>query len=74
MPIISLRVSNEESKLIHEYTEINNLSLSKFVRDAILEKIEDDFNLDEQRLLNALNKAKNEKKYDHDEAWKILGV
>lgn len=74
MKTISLRVSDEDSKLIQSYVNINNLNLSAFVREAILDKIETDFNLDEERIAKARDMSKNEKIYDHTEVWDRLGV
>lgn len=72
MATISLRVSAEDDKLIREYASVNNLNLSDFIRQTILNKIEDDFKLDEERILAARKKAEKEKKYDHTEVWDIL--
>ena len=33
-----------------------------------------DLDLDEDRILYAFEKAKQEKTYDHTEVWKMLGV
>ena len=74
MSTISLRVSEEDSKLIRDYVTANNLNLSQFVREAILDKIVDDLQLDEERILLAREKAKTEKRYDHTEVWKMLGI
>ena len=74
MSAILVRVSPEDSKLIHEYASANNLNISQFIRDAVIDKIEDDLSLDEDRILNALNRSKIEKKYSHEEVWDILGV
>lgn len=74
MSTISARVSPEDNKLIHEYTSANNLNLSQFIRDAVVDKIEDDLSLDEERILNALNRSKTEKRYSHEEVWDILEV
>lgn len=74
MSTISLRLSDEDSKLIHEYVAANKLNLSQFIRETVLDKIEDDLQLDEERILNALKKAETEKKYDHTEVWKMLNV
>ena len=65
MTTISLRVNDDESKLIHDYVSVNQLNMSQFIRDAVLDKIENDLDLDE---------AKQEKTYDHTEVWKMLGV
>jgi len=39
-----------------------------------IHKIENDLDLDEDRILYAFEKAKQEKTYDHTEVWKMLGV
>lgn len=67
-------MSDEESKLIHEYVTANKLNLSQFIRETVLDKIEEDLQLDEQRILHALKIAENEKKYDHTEVWKMLDI
>ncbi len=74
MATISLRVNDDESKLIHDYVSVNKLNMSQFIRDAVLDKIESDFDLDEARILDALNKSEQENKYDYTEVWKMLGV
>ena len=74
MAIISVRVNEEDSKLIHEYVAANKLNMSQFIREAVLDKIEDDLNLDEERIVRALKAAEGEKKCDHTEVWKMLGV
>ena len=71
MTTISLRVNDDESKLIHDYVSVNQLNMSQFIRDAVLDKIENDLDLDEDRILYAFEKAKQEKTYDHTEVWKI---
>lgn len=74
MSTISLRINEEENKLIQEYVAINNLNLSAFIRETILEKIEEDLNLDEERILNSLQKIEEEKSFNHTEVWDRLGV
>lgn len=73
MKTISIRINDEDFKLLHEYVAINQLNLSQFVREAVMDRIEEDFALDEERILRAHERAKNEKKYDHTEVWKMLG-
>ena len=63
---ISLRLSDEDSKLIKDYAQINNMSISDLVRQAVIEKIENEIDLE------AYNKAlknfkKNPKTYTLDE-------
>ncbi len=74
MATISLRLSDEDYKLIREYVKANNLNMSNFVRESVLYRIEDDLNLDEQRILAALRKSESEKHYTHQEVWDELEV
>lgn len=53
---------------------VNDLNLSSFVRELILDKIEDDLALDEERIMNARARYEKEATYDHAEVWKKLGV
>lgn len=48
MSTISIRLSDDEAKLIREYTKINEINMSTFIRDLILDKIEEDLLLDEK--------------------------
>lgn len=45
MSVISLRIDNEEDKLIKEYAKANNISVSALFRNSVLEKIEDEIDL-----------------------------
>ncbi|MDD7385249.1 MAG: DUF6290 family protein [Actinomycetaceae bacterium] len=74
MSTISLRVNEQESKLIHEYVAVNQLNLSQFLRETILDRIENDLGMDEQRIVDARERAKTEKTYDHTQVWEMLGV
>lgn len=42
---ISVRLSEEDTKLIKTYAEINNISLSDLIRNAVIERIEDEYDL-----------------------------
>ncbi|MCV3471508.1 type II toxin-antitoxin system RelB family antitoxin [Campylobacter sp. CNRCH_2015_0338h] len=70
MRTISLRISDQEDILLKEYLAINNLQLSKFIRDTILEKIEDELNLDENKILISLKEAKKDNIYSIEEVFK----
>lgn len=74
MSTISLRVSDEENKLIQNYVSANNLNLSSFIRNLVLDKIEEDMKMDEDRILRARALMEKEKIYDHTEVWKELGI
>ena len=58
MNTISLRMNDDETKLLRDYVSVNNLNMSKFIRDLVLDKIEDDLSLDEEKILKAHEKSK----------------
>lgn len=72
--IISLRLNNDELKLIQEYVSINNLNMSSFIRDTIIEKIEDSLETDSKRIMTALKEVEKNELIDHEEAWKEIGI
>lgn len=45
MTIITLRINNEDEKVIKEYAKSKNISVSALFRNSVLEKIEDDIDL-----------------------------
>ena len=45
MMAISLRLSDEETTLIKKYAELNGLSVSELIRQSVLERIEDEYDL-----------------------------
>lgn len=70
---ISLRLSNEDSEIIKAYAELNGLSVSDLVRRAVLERIEDEYDL------KAYARAKeaylrNPKTYSLEEVERELGI
>lgn len=68
---ISVRLTDEEAQLIKRYAALKRLSVSDVVRNAVLEKIEDEFDL--KTALQALEEhKKNPVTYTHDEVKKIL--
>jgi predicted DNA-binding protein len=42
---ISIRVNEEESEIIRNYAKLNGKTVSEVMREAILEKIEDEFDI-----------------------------
>jgi uncharacterized protein (DUF1778 family) len=74
MGMITLRVSEDEEKLIKEYVSINNLNLSSFIRELVLDKIEEDLCLNEERILEAVNNARKERMIDSKEVWDKLVI
>ena len=46
MATISLRVNDRDSKLIRDYAKLKNSSVSDLMRNAIIEKIEDELDVE----------------------------
>lgn len=70
---ISVRLNERDTKLIKAYAEMNQISLSDLIRNAVLEKIEDEYDLE------CYNKAieehkKNPKTYTLEEVKEELGL
>lgn len=74
MASISMRVSDDEHRMIRDYAKVNNKSMSGLIRDAVLDLIEDGMLIDEERILRARDEALSGKYYEHEEVWKDLGV
>lgn len=60
-------------KIINAYAKFNNKTIAQVVKEVILEKIENEFDL------NELNKTieeyeKNSISYLSNEVWKMLGI
>lgn len=70
---ISVRLNGKDTKLIQTYAKMHNISLSDLIRNAVLEKIENEYDLD------CYNKAikkykKNPKTYSMEEIKKELNL
>lgn len=70
---VSLRLSDEEMLLIKEYAELNKMSVSDLIRRTVIERIEDEYDLN---MFNAAMKEyqKNPVTYSLDEVEKELGL
>ena len=69
---ISVRLSEEDTKLIKAYAEMNNTTLSDLIRNAIIEKIEDEYDL--KLVKDYLDKKEKMSFYSADEVEKELGI
>ena len=70
---ISLRLSEQDALLIKKYAEINGLSISELVRQAVLEKIENEFDIKAYK--DAMNQLKEDNMtYSLSEVEKKLGL
>ncbi len=70
---VSVRLSEKDELLIKKYAELNNISLSDLIRNAVIEKIENEYDL------KAYEKAveeykKNPKTYTLEEVKKELDI
>lgn len=74
MKTISLRLNDEDNKLIRNFAKINNLNLSEFIRNTLIDTIENSLKLDEERIKKAREKIKTEKTISSEDVWKDLGV
>ena len=75
MPTLSLRMEKEDLELLKEYSNINNLNMSSFVRNLILDKIYDEITEeDEKRILRRWENPKSEKNASAEEVFKRLGL
>ena len=77
MGSVSVRLNDDEYKLIHDYVKINNLNLSQFIREVVLDHIEDDLEMSKEfteKILAAKEEVRNGKVYTFDEARKELGI
>ena len=70
---ISVRLSDEDTELIKTYADINNISLSDLIRNAVLEKIENEYDLESYKKAIAEYK-KNPKTYTLEEVKEELGL
>lgn len=70
MVTISLRVDDRDNKLIRDYAKLKKMAVSDLMRNAIIEKIEDEVDLD------AFDRAfaDMEQTYSLDEVKKELGL
>lgn len=68
---VSVRLSEKDKSLIQAYADVHNISLSDLIRNAVLEKIEDEYDL--KCYEEAIKEyKKNPVTYSHEEVAKIL--
>lgn len=70
---ISLRLNNEETVLFKKYAEMNGMSISELVRQSVLMRIEDEYDLKAYEKAIAEYKA-NPVTFTLDEVEKELGL
>lgn len=70
---VSLRLNKEDEMLIKKYAELKQMSLSDLFRNALLEKIEEEYDLDCYKKAIAEYKE-NPETYSLEEVKKELGL
>lgn len=70
---ISLRLSDDDAMLIKKYAEINKMSVSDLIRQSVLERIENEYDLEIFDKAMAEYKA-NPVTYSLDDVEKELGL
>lgn len=70
---ISVRLNERDTELVKNYAKLNNISVSDLVRNALLEKIEDEYDLECYK--KAIEEyKKNPKTYTLEEVKERLGL
>ena len=73
MPVISVRLNEEETELIKSYCLLHGVSLSDALKRALIEKIEDEFDLAEYEAAKT-KYEENPISYSLDEVRKELNL
>lgn len=70
---MTIRLSSKDKKIIKEFADFYNVSSSQFIRDAVMEKIEDSYDLAAYE--TAMKEFEEDKTtYSFDEAMEELGI
>lgn len=70
---ISIRLNEQENEMIKTFAKFNNMSVSEFIRKAVMERIEDEIDLQDYQKAMADFK-KNPVTYSMEEVAKELGL
>ena len=70
---ISLRLNDEDTVLFKTYAELNGITVSELLRQSVIERIEDEYDLNAYKEAMAEFK-KNPVTYSLDEVEKELGL
>ena len=70
---LTLRVSDEDSQLIRDFAKLHGVSVSEYIRSTVMERIEDEIDLEAYRQAKAEFEA-NPVTYSHEEVGRMLGL
>ncbi|HAE61798.1 MAG TPA: CopG family transcriptional regulator [Eubacteriaceae bacterium] len=72
MSTVSVRFNDKDDMLIRKYAELHNMDLSSFIRQAVLDKIEDEYDL---TLFNMVwEEEKNQERISHEDLKRDLNL
>ena len=74
MSMITLRVSEEEKKVLQKYADFTGVSLSEFIKSRVLESIEDEYDLKMIEEYEKNKKNHTTEFYSLNEVKKLLGI
>jgi stalled ribosome rescue protein Dom34 len=70
---LSIRLNDDDTMLIKKYAQLNNTSVSEFVRRAVIERIEDEYDL--KCYYEAIEEfKKNPVTYTHEQIREMLEI
>jgi len=72
MSTVSLRLNEKDDTLIRKYAELHNMDLSTFIRQAVIEKIEDEYDL--THFNKVWEEERNQERISHEDLKKELGL
>ncbi len=74
MSTVSVRLSDKELSLFKDYAKVNNKSISEIIRESVLSRIEDEYDL---HVFEEYEKDKTSGKVkylSHEDAWSELDL
>ena len=74
MPHVSLRVTEDEKKMMESYAKLHGIKISDALKEAFFEKLEDEYDLKAIREYDSEKAQGNMKYYSHIEVKEILGL
>ena len=75
MGVLSVQMSKEEMELINAYCKLRGLKVSTAMKDALLEKIEDELEIKwAEKCYEEYKNNPDQKYYSHEEFKKMFGL
>lgn len=72
MSTVSLRLNDKDDTLVRKYAELHNMDLSTFIRQAVIEKIEDEYDL--SLFDKVWEEEQNQERISHDDLKRELAL